>query len=215
MSLAADIIADWPGILAALGSEALTFTRTGPGTTTAIAEAFVQKTERSFGSPSVPGYEIDEVVCHFLVSLLSPTPKLGDTITRAGTVYEVTEAKKIGRDVLWRLVTQRASLNADYAITVTQQRATLTQDAMGAPVETWGTVTTHQAIRMDEDDVADMIDRLGVAGDKQAITLFVAQSASFLPMDRILIGSRPYRITLLGDEGRISRLKKIRIELYA
>jgi hypothetical protein len=112
-------------------------------------------------------------------------------------------------------VTQRASLNADYAITVTQQRATLTQDAMGAPVETWGTVTTHQAIRMDEDDVADMIDRLGVAGDKQAITLFVAQSASFLPMDRILIGSRPYRITLLGDEGRISRLKKIRIELYA
>ena len=98
---------------------------------------------------------------------------------------------------------------------VTLQRATLTTDVAGAVVETWGSVGSYSAIIMEEDDVADMINRLGVRGDKQATMVFVAQTVPVLPMDRLLIDSRPYRITMIGDEGRVARLLKVRVELYA
>jgi len=142
-------------------------------------------------------------------------PKEGDTIQVGSNVYQVTDVELIRRNVIWRVTASRAFIQSAYATSVTLQRATLGVDVAGGVTETWGTVGTYSAIEMLEDDVADMIDRLGVAGDKQATTYFVAQTVAVLPMDRLLVGGRKYRITMIGDQGRIARLLKIRVELYA
>ena len=170
---------------------------------------------KEFGQANCKGYQIDQVSLTFPVASLSPTAKLGDQFTIGGLTYEVTAAALKTASTRWQISGERAFIETDFSTHVTLQRATLGTDIAGAVTETWGNVGSYSAIVMQEDDVADMINRLGVAGDKQAITVFLAQTVAALPMDRLLIDLRPYRITMIGDEGRVARLKKVRVELYA
>lgn len=215
MSLATQATADFLAIAADHGSEALTHTRTGPGTTTAVPIALCFKTDIKFGETAVPGYGVDAVVTRFPASVLSTAPKEGDTITRSGVVYEVVAVSKMVRDTQWRLECARAYINGDYDVSIVLNRFTLSTDVAGSVTEQSYAIGTYSAIVMLEDDVADMINRLGIKGDKQSLTFFVDQTVPALPMDMITYSGRDYRITMIGDEGRIARLKKIRVELYA
>lgn len=200
------------------GLEDLTYTDKTTSGGTAYTVNNARKTfqvSKAFGEIAVRGYGIDQVNVTFPVDELAVTAKLGDTFVFGSNTYEVTAAALKTASTRWMVTGERAFIETDFAQTITQQRATLSVDVAGSVTESWSTVTTHSAIVMQEDDVADLIERLGVSGDKQATTIFVAQSASFLPMDRVLINSRPYRITMIGDEGRVARLLKIRVELYA
>lgn len=170
---------------------------------------------KSFGETAVKGYQIDSVGVTFPVDELSVTAKLGDTFVMGGNTYEVTEAALKTASTRWQVTGERAFIETDFAVSIALKRFTLSTDVAGSVTETETTVGTYSAIIMQEDDVADMINRLGVKGDKQATTFFVAQTVPVLPMDFITYSGRDYRITMIGDEGRVARLKKVRVELYA
>lgn len=200
------------------GLEDLTYTdkTTSSGTSYTVNNARMTFQEKkSFGEPVVKGYGVSEIGVTFPVDELSVTAKMGDTFVFGSDTYEVTDASLKTANTRWMVTGVRAYVESDFAVSVVQERATLSVDVAGAVTETWSTVATLSAIEMQEDDVADMIDRLGVAGDKQSVTYFVAQSASILPMDRLTVNSRPYRITMIGDQGRAARLQRVRVELYA
>lgn len=200
------------------GLESFTYTDTtsGGNTTQTVDNARISWPEvKAWGEPAVRGYQISSVQLTFPVDEISVTPKVGDYVAVDSNTYEVTKADKATAFTRWRLTAERAYLESDWVETVTVQRATLTVDIAGSVVETYANVGSYSAAIMYEDDVADMINRLGVRGDKQATTVFFAQSVPVLPMDRLLIDSKLYRITMIGDEDKISRLKKVRVELYA
>lgn len=200
------------------GLQSFTYTdvSTAGSTTQTVDNALITfPVTKAFGQGSVKGYQIDSVSLTFPDDEITVNPTIGDYVSVESVTYEVTQAEKVTAYTRWRLRAERAYVDDAWDQIVTLQRATLTTDVAGAVVETWGNVGSYSAIIMEEDDVADMINRLGVRGDKQATTVFVAQAVPVLPMDRLLIDSRPYRITMIGDEGRVARLLKVRVELYA
>ena len=200
------------------GLQSFTFTDTTNGSNTAetVDNARITFPEvKTFGEPAVRGYLISSVMLTFPVDEITATPREGDYVSVESNTYEVTKVEKATAFTRYRVTAERAYLDTDHVSTVTLQRATLGEDVAGAVTETWGNVGSYSMAVLYEDDVADMINRLGVRGDKQATTVFCAQSVNVLPMDRIVIASRPYRITMIGDEGRVARLKRVRVELYA
>lgn len=200
------------------GLQSFTYTdvSTAGSTTQTVDNALITfPVTKAFGQGSVKGYQIDSVSLTFPDDEITVTPTIGDYVSVESVTYEVTQAEKVTAYTRWKLRAERAYVDDAWDQIVTLQRATLTTDVAGAVVETWGNVGSYSAIIMEEDDVADMINRLGVRGDKQATTVFLSQSVAVLPMDRLLIDSRPYRITMIGDEGRVARLLKVRVELYA
>jgi hypothetical protein len=200
------------------GLEDLTYTDKATAGDTALTVNNARKTfqvKKTFGEPVVKGYGIDSIGVTFPVDELSVTAKMGDTFVFDGNTYEVTSAELKTANTRWMITGDRAFVETDFAVSIGQERATLGVDVAGAVTESWSSVATLSAVEMQEDDVADMIDRLGVAGDKQAVTYFVAQAANILPMDRLTVSGRPYRITMIGDQGRAARLQRIRVELYA
>ena len=205
-------------LLKADGLQSFTYTdvSTAGSTTQTVDNALITfPVTKAFGEPAVKGYQIDSVSLTFPDDEITVTPTIGDYVSVESVTYEVTQAEKVTAYTRWKLRAERAYVDDAWDQIVTLQRATLTTDVAGAVVETWGNVGSYSAIIMEEDDVADMINRLGVRGDKQATTVFLSQSVAVLPMDRLLIDSRPYRITMIGDEGRVARLLKVRVELYA
>lgn len=205
-------------LLKADGLQSFTYTdvSTAGSTTQTVDNALITfPVTKAFGQGSVKGYQIDSVSLTFPDDEITVTPTIGDYVSVESVTYEVTQAEKVTAYTRWKLRAERAYVDDAWDQIVTLQRATLTTDVAGAVVETWGNVGSYSAIIMEEDDVADMINRLGVRGDKQATTVFLSQSVAVLPMDRLLIDSRPYRITMIGDEGRVARLLKVRVELYA
>lgn len=200
------------------GLQSFTFTDTTNGSNTAetVDNARITFPEvKTFGEPAVRGYLISSVMLTFPVDEITATPRDGDYVSVESNTYEVTKVEKATAFTRYRITAERAYLDTDHVSTVTLQRATLGEDVAGAVTETWGNVGNYSMAVLYEDDVADMINRLGVRGDKQATTVFCAQSVNVLPMDRIVIASMPYRITMIGDEGRVARLKRVRVELYA
>lgn len=201
------------------GLESFTYTDTASGgnSTQTVDNARISWPEvKTWGEPAVRGYQISSVQLTFPVDeIVNATPKVGDYVAVDSNTYEVTKADKATAFTRWRLTAERAYLESDWVETVTVQRAVLTEDSAGAPVPTYGNVGSYSMAVMYEDDVADMINRLGVSGDKQAVTFFCSQAVPVLPMDRILFDGKTYRITMIGDEERIARLKKIRVEQYA
>lgn len=200
------------------GLESFTYTDTASGgnSTQTVDNARISWPEvKTWGEPAVRGYQISSVQLTFPVDEITVTPKVGDYVAVDSNTYEVTKADKATAFTRWRLTAERAYLESDHVETVTLQRATLTADVAGSVVETYGNVGSYSAAIMYEDDVSDVIARLGARGDMQATSVFVAQSVPALPMDRILISNRPYRITMIGSEGRVARLKQLRVQLYA
>jgi hypothetical protein len=189
---------------------------TAGNTTQTVDNARITFTEvKSFGEAAVKGYQISGVSLTFPVDSVTVTPKLGDYVAVDGSTYEVTKADKATAQTRWRLMAERAYLEADWVSTVILKRFTLSTDVAGAVTESSYAIGSYSAAVMQEDDVADMINRLGVKGDKQAITFFMEQTVAVLPMDFITYSGRDYRVTMIGDEGRVGRLKKVRTELYA
>lgn len=195
---------------------------TGGSTNYSLTEVFrSQPTVKAMSEPAVKGTLLESLSFRFVASDLAATPKAGDEITCDSVAFEVGDVQRLrpvdsnGRGAFWKVNAARAFVDDAWDESIVLKRFTLSTDVAGSVTETASTIGTYAAIAMQEDDVADMINRLGVKGDKQAITFFVAQTVPALPMDFITYNSRDYRVTMIGDEGRLSRLKKIRVELYA
>lgn len=171
---------------------------------------------KTFGEPVVRGYAIESVGVTFPVDELSVDAKLGDTFVFDGDTYEVVAADKKTANTRWMITGDRAFIDTDFAVSIDIQRATLSVNSAGAQVETYADTTSGvSAVLVENDDVADMIPRLGVRGDKQSKNFYVAQSVTVSPTDRIEYSSRFYRITSIQDEGRLARLKRVVAEIYA
>lgn len=171
---------------------------------------------KAFGEPAVKGYQIDSVSLTFPDDEITVTPTIGDYVSVESTTYEVTNVEKVTAYTRWRLQAERAYVDDAWDLTVDIQRATLSVNSAGAQVETWADVSTGvAAIVVSNDDVSDQINRLGIRGDKQSLNIYVAQSVSVLPMDRIEYNSRYYRINSIQDESKVARLKRIVVELLA
>jgi len=166
-----------------------------------------------FGQNKVPGYLIDEITCRFQVSALSPTPKQGDLITRSGVVYEVTKVEKLVRDTQWKLTGNRAFLSADYSTTCTVQRGTLSQNASGMDVQTWGTFASNVAcylfVQGQPQEMGDVFD---VAGVTDISILFLGSGGSGVrASDRIVLGGVTYEILNVMNDSRIAMLPEIKL----
>lgn len=171
---------------------------------------------KAFGQANVKGYSLESVGLTFPVANLTPTPKQGDTFTINSTTYEVVDVAKKTANTRWQITGERAFIETDFATTCDIQRATLSVNSAGAQVETYADTTSGvSCIVVNNDDVADMISRLGVRGDKQSLNFYMAQSVTISPTDRIEYSSRFYRVTSIQDEGRVARLKRVVAEIYA
>lgn len=214
MSLATDVVTDFSAIAADFGSESVTHTRTGPNTTTTISTALVFETDTEFGDPNIPCYEIRGFVTRFLVSALSPVPKIGDTITRSGgSAYEVVEANKVVRDTQWRLVCKRASINSDYAVNVTIKRGTVTQNSYGVDTASLTDFVTsltgylYLGANVHQENIMDVINSVDtgvfyVSGGAQGI----------MPSDVLVYSGVSYDITDVEKDGRIAMLCELKIK---
>ena len=200
-----------------LTSFTYTDTATAGNSTQTVDNARITFPEaKAFGEPAVRGYQISSVYLTFPTGEITVAPKCGDYVAVDGSTYEVTKAEKATAFTRWKVTAERAYIETDWATTTTVQRATLSKDSASAVVKTWAAVYSNQStVVLDEDDVADMAERLGVRADKKTITFFYPQSLSIEPLDRIVYGSRNYRITQIVDAGRVARLLKARGELYA
>lgn len=199
------------------GLESFTYIDVATAGNTSHTVASCRKTfqlVKAFGQPAVKGYQIDSVGLTFPVANLTPTAKLGDQFTVNSLTYEVTEIAKKTSATRWQVTGERAFIETDFATTVTLQRATLGVDVAGSVTETWGNVGSYSAIEMQEDDVSDLANRLGTKSDMQATSYYMAQTVPILPMDRLLISGRPYRINMIGNQGRVARLLQVRVQLY-
>lgn len=173
------------------------------------------QTVQGFGEPLIRGYTVSSVGLTFPVDELAVSCKLGDTFVYESQTYEVTEAALKTASTRWQVTGSRAGIDTDFATTCDIQRATLTVNSAGAAVETNADTTASvSVIVVNNDDVADMISRLGVRGDKQSLNFYMAQSVTVSPTDRIEYSSRFYRITSIQDEGRVARLKRVVAEIY-
>lgn len=201
------------------GLQSFTFTDTTNGSNTAetVDNARITFPEvKTFGEPAVRGYLISSVMLTFPVDEITATPREGDYVSVESNTYEVTKVEKATAFTRYRVTAERAYIDADWDATCDIQRATLSVNSAGAAVETYADTTTGVAcVVVNNDDVADMISRLGVRGDKQSINFYMAQSVTVSPTDRIEYSSRFYRITSIQDEGRVARLKRVVAEIYA
>lgn len=174
------------------------------------------QTVQGFGETNVKGYGIGVVRLTFPVDELAVSCKLGDTFSYQSNTYEVTSAELKTASTRWLVEGARAFIDTDFAQTTSVERATITKDSASGTVKTWAAVYSSQStIVMDEDDVADMIPRLGVRSDKKTLSFFYPQTLTIEPLDRVVYGGRYYRITQIVDAGRVARLLRIRGELYA
>lgn len=199
--------------------ENLTYTDKTTSSGTAYTVNNARKTfqaVQAFGEPAVRGYSIESVALTFPVDELAVTAKVGDTFVFNSNTYEVTDAASKSAATRWMVTGQRAYIETDFATTIDIQRATLSVNSAGAQVETYADTTAGvSCIVANNDDVADMISRLGVRGDKQSLNFYVTQTVTVAPTDRIEYSSRFYRITSIQDENRLARLKRIVAEIYA
>lgn len=201
------------------GLEDLTYTDKTTSGGTAYTVNNARKTfqvAKGYGEPAVKGYQIDAVNVTFPVDELAVTAKIGDTFVFGSNTYEVTAAALKTANTRWLVTGERAFIETDFATTCDIQRATLSVNSAGAQVETYADTTSGvSCIVVNNDDVADMIPRLGVRGDKQSLNFYMAQSVTISPTDRIEYSSRFYRVTSIQDEGRVARLKRVVAEIYA
>ncbi len=201
------------------GLEDMTYNDVNSSTSTSYTVNNTRKTfqiTKAYGESNIRGYLIESVAVTFPVDELAVEAKIGDTFVIDSSTYEVVSTELKTSNTRWRVTGERAYIDSDWDLTCDIQRATLTVNSAGAQVESWADVTTGVAvIVVNNDDVADQINRLGVRGDKQSLNMYMAQSVSVLPMDRIEYSGRYYRIGSIQDEGRIARLKRIVVELLA
>jgi len=207
------VAADFLTIAASIGSESLTHTRTGPGTTSTISTAIVVKTDTIFGFETVPAYNITKFITRFPVSGLSPTPKEGDLITRNGVDYEVTLVEKVVRDTCWRLECSRASINPDYATTVTIKRGTISQNAYGVDVASLSTFIASLSGYMYLGDNVHIVDVLDVIDQIDTGVFYVSGGAQgIMPSDVLVYSGVNYDITDVEKDGRIAQLCELKVK---
>lgn len=201
------------------GLEDMTYNDVTSSSSTSYTVNNARKTfqiSKQFGELNVRGYGIDAVSVTFPDNELAVVAKIGDTFVISGNTYEVTAAELKTSNTRWKIDGQRAYIETDFATTCDIQRATLSVNSAGAQGETFADTTTSvSCIVMAEDDVSDLMPKLAVRGDLQTTSFFIAQSVTIGPMDRIEYAGRFYRINSIVNEGRVSRLKQIRCQIYA
>lgn len=204
-------------LLKADGLQSFTYTdvSTAGSTTQTVDNALITfPVTKAFGEPAVKGYQIDSVSLTFPDDEITVNPTIGDYVSVESVTYEVTQAEKVTAYTRWKLRAERAYVDDAWDQIIHIQRAALTVNSAGAQVETFTTVIGNvPCVVMAEDDVSDVIARLAVRGDLQTSSFFVSQSVNVLPMDRVVYENRNYRINSIIDEGRLSRLKRIRCQL--
>lgn len=200
-----------------LSSFTYTDTASGGNSTQTVDNARITFPEvKNYGEPAIKGYQISGVSLTFPTGEITVTPKLGDYVAVDSNTYEVMKVEKKTAFTRWRIEAERAYIETDWGTTCDIQRATLSVNSAGAQVETYADTTSNvPCVVVNNDDVADMIPRLGVRGDKQSLNFYMAQTVTVAPTDRIEYASRFYRITSIQDEGRVSRLKRVVAEIYA
>jgi len=198
----------------------ITYTDVDSGGSTTYTVTNVRKTfqvTEGFGEPQVRGYCIDSVGITFPVDNLSITPKLGDTFDYLGNTYEVTSAELKTANTRWNFTGKRAYLEPGWSTTCLIQRATISQNAAGMDIDSWGTLyASAQCYRNPQNVPQEAFDQLGVVGVNDLSKLYLGPTVSGVRVtDRVTLNGLLYTNTRTQNDARIAMLPEIEIQRIA
>jgi head-tail adaptor len=158
-------------------------------------------------------YTPDDVVLRIPRPMLAVKPKPRDRWTdEEGETFTVLEVGRIVGVQRYRLVCRNLILAHELDDLITIQRASISYDAAGVKIKTWGPLVTNLECRV-QPVSSSIVDERGVRGFKVSHEIIISQEVSITNEDRILLKSGQYlEVRGYQQSERIDELPRILAE---